>query len=340
MSNNKEINKKEILSLHKKVKTKGMVLREQSGDVVAQLQSFIDNGQVPGALGVFTMKGASSPNRKYAIKKPSKKGNNTFVYLFVDKRYGYFGTDGKFTFGDGFWKPEPAKPKEPTVDDKFKQKEIESTKISGGYKTKEELLKADADVDFTQLEKITVHGVDLFRPKSRQGVVSGVTKQQKEALAAYKLRYGAKEWDEMTPAEQGLQDYTKITVDGSQRMFGRPVELYVKSSSRLDIDGTEYDKQAKEYSMTEKECSEEILKYFDNFRANRPFGDDYFVNTKPKIEFCKNMYHNRWGLRLNSNKLNNILDLLSRQRNEYQGVRQPPSVAQPGSNRHKWYIGN
>jgi hypothetical protein len=41
---------------------------------------------------------------------------------------------------------------------------------------------------------------------------------------------------------------------------------------------------------------------------------------------------------LNSGKLNKILDLMSREISTYDGARVPPSIAQPGSDKHLWTL--
>lgn len=310
-------NTEEILKLHKQQKTEKMILREQAGDLKSELQAMVDDGRVTDAISIVGLQ-TTNPERRYAIKKESKKNPGTFVYLFRDGKYGTFGADGKFTYGSGVWVP--STPKAKVIDTKFKDKEVESYKTKFGAKTKEEAI--DAGWDMTNLKKITVNGVDLYMPSSRESVVVGVSDEQKGALTAYKDRYDAKEWDELTPAEKAL-DWKELDVPDSKRLFGRDVKLYVKSSSRMKVDDKTYKDMRTEYDLTEKECVEKILAYFDDYRTGRPFGKDYFINEKPKVQFCKNKYHNKWGIRLNANKLNNILDLMSGNLNDYQGVRLP-----------------
>ena len=130
MKNRFDINKEEVLNLHRKHKTEKMILREQSGDVNAQLQSMVDNGQVPGAIKVVEMD-SDNPNHKWAIKKESKQKPGTFVYLFLDRSYGYFGVDG-FTFGEGVWTPK-----------NVIKKEVETVQTPDQNKPKEKPLNAN-----------------------------------------------------------------------------------------------------------------------------------------------------------------------------------------------------
>lgn len=331
------IDKDYVLSLHESHKTDKMILKEQSGDLKSQLQSMIDNGQVPDVIGISELE-TTNPIRRFAIKKKSKKNPGTFVYLFIDFKYGSFGPDGKFTFGSGVWVPEKKKPTEQEiVNTGFQEKEIENYKTKYGAKTKKEAI--DSGWDLTNLKKVTINGVDLYIPSSRQNVINAVSQEQKDALAAFKLRYNAKEHDELKPGEREM-DWIEVSIPDSERLFGPKVRLYRKRSEILKTSDEPYRNLEKSYDLTAKECADKVLRYFDNYRTNRDMGTDYFINEKPKVQFCKNKYHNRWGVRVNAGKLNSILDLMSRDINEFQGVNQPPSVEQPGSNRHMWYLEN
>jgi hypothetical protein len=333
MRNKFETNRGEVLSLHKKNKTKGMILREQSGDLKSQLQSMIDNGEVTDVVGIAELD-TTNQNRRFAIKKKSKKNPGTFVYLFSDKKYGSFGPDGKFTYGDGVWIPKESTAK--VVDRGFKDAEIDSYKKKYGAKTKEEAIKSGWDL--TNLKKVNVQGVDLFIPMSSSNVVTGVSQKQKEALADMKRQYGAKEWDEMTGSEQ--YNWKEWDIPNSERLFGTQVKLYRPQQQDMKLDTKDFDTFSQDYNLDEKTCSNYILKYFDDYRTDRPVPQSYFDNLKPKVQFCKNKFHNRWGIRANSRKLNKILDLMSRQISEFQGANLPPSFPVEGSNRHQWLLKN
>ena len=333
MKNKFEIVKEEVLSLHKSQKTPKMILREQAGDLKSQLQAFIDNGQVTDVVGISELE-TSNPNRRFAIKKKSKKNPGTFVYLFLDKKYGYFGADGKFTYGTGVWVPKESK--QQVVNTGFKNAEIDAYKKKYGAKTKEEAI--DSGWDLTNLKTITIQGVDLYIPTSSSNVVTGVSQQQKEALADMKKQYGAKEWHEMTGAEQ--YNWKEMDIPNSEKLFGTKVKLYRPQQGDMKLDTKSLDDFSKEYDVNESDCSNFILKYFDDYRTDRPVPASYFDNFKPKVQFCKNKFHNRWGLRPNAGKLNKILDLMSREINELQGVSLPPSFPVEGSNRHQWLLKN
>lgn len=332
MKNKFNTNRDEILGLHKAQKTDKMILREQAGDIKSQLQAMIDNGQVPGAIGVVELE-TSNPNRRFAIKKPSTVNPGPY-YLFLDGKYGSFGADGKFAYSQKTWVP--SKPKQQIINQEFQDAEVEAYKKKFNAKTKEEATKSGWDL--TQLEKVTVNGVELYRPLSSSNVVTGVSQQQKEALASMKQQYGAKEWNEMTGAEQ--QNWKEIDIPNSERLFGMKVKLYRPEQQDMKLDTKTYDEFSKDYNIDENKCSEYILKYFDDYRTDRPVPASYFDNLKPKVQFCKNKFHNRWGIRANARKLNKILDLMSRQIDEFQGVNLPPSFPIEGSNRHQWLLKN
>lgn len=328
-------NKEEILELHKKNKTQKMVLREQSGDIRSKLQSMIDNGQVTDVIGIAELD-TTNPDRRFAIKKRSKQKPGLFAYLFHDFKFGYFGPDGKFFYAPGVWTPSPVAPKPPSVDDKFKQAEIDSFKKKNNAKTKEEAISSGWDL--TNLNKFTIHGVDLYVQGSSAGVVSGVSDDQKQALADYKSKLGAKEWHEMTGAEKANWD--EYVVPNSRRLFGTEVKLYRPSTAIMGKDNEDIKTLRTEFNRTEDKCAEDILAYFDDYRTGRPVPQRYWTEIKPVVQFCKNKYHNRWGLRANARKLNKILDLMSRQIDEFQGVRLPPSFPIEGSDRHQFLLKN
>jgi hypothetical protein len=332
MKNKFETIKEEVLSLHKSQKTEKMILREQAGDLKSKLQSFLDNGQVPDAVGIAELE-TSNPNRRFAIKKKSKKNPGTFVYLFLDFKYGSFGADGKFSYGPGVWVPK--QPKDQIIDRDFKNAEVESYKTKFGAKTKEEAIQSGWDL--TNLKKVTIQGVDLYIPMSNANVVTGVSQQQKDAIKDLKQQYSAKEWHEMTGAEQ--QNWQEIPIP-AERLFGAKVKLYRDPLQDMKLDTKDYKTASDNYTIGEKECVQNILQYFEDYRADKPMRPSYFQNFKPKVQYCKNVYHNRWGLRPNAGKLNKILDLMSREISEFQGVSLPPSFPVEGSNRHQWLLKN
>lgn len=332
MKNKFDTIKEEVLSLHKKHKTEGMILREQAGDLKAKLQSMLDDGQVPD--GVVTELDTSNPNRRFAIKKKSKRNPGTFVFLFADFKYGTFGADGKFVFGKENWTP--LKPRQQVINTQFQDKKVEDAKMKFGAKTKEEAINAGWDLN--HLEKITVDGVELYKPASSTNVVTGVSQEQKEALARMKQEYNAKEWHEMTGAEK--YEWKEWNIPNSERLFGMKVKLYRPQSQDMKIDTKDYNQFSRDYNIDENKCSDLILQYFDDYRTDRPVPASYFDNFKPKVQFCKNKFHNRWGIRGNARKLNKILDLMSREIDEFQGVSLPPSFTIDGSNRNQWTLKN
>ena len=327
------IEKEKVLSLHKRHKTDGMILREQAGDLKSQLQNMIDSGQVPDAVRIATLD-TSNPNRRFAIVKKSKKNPGKEIYLFADFKYGSFGADGKFVYGKENWVP--LKPKQEIINNEFQNAEVEAYKKKYNAKTKEEAISSGWDL--TNLEKATVNGVELYKPLSSSNVVTGVSKQQKEALAKMKQTYGAKEWDEMTGSEQ--YEWKEMNIPDSERLFGMKVKLYRPQSQDMKLDTKDYNQFSKDYNIDEDKCSEYILQYFDDYRTDRPVPVSYFDNVKPKVQFCKNKFHNKWGIRANARKLNKILDLMSREISEFQGVNLPPSFPIEGSNRHQWLLKN
>ncbi len=327
-----DIEKELVLNLHRNQKTEKMKLKEQAGDLRSKLQAMIDNGQTPGAIGIAELE-TSNPNRRFAIKKESSKTKGKMIYFFLDGKYGSFGADGKFNFGPGIWTPDD--PKNQIIDRDFKNAEVESYKTKYGAKTKEEAIKSGWDL--TNLKKVTIQGIDLYIPMSSSDVVTGVSQQQKDAIKDLKQQYSAKEWHEMTGAEQ--QNWQEIPI-AAERLFGAKVKLYRDPLEDMKLDTKDYKIASDNYTIDEKECVQNILQYFEDYRADKPMRPSYFQNFKPKVQYCKNVYHNRWGLRPNAGKLNKILDLMSREISEFQGVSLPPSFPVEGSTRHQWLLKN
>jgi len=327
-----DIERELVLNLHKNYKTQKMKLREQAGDLKSKLQAMIDNEQTPGAIGIAELE-TSNPNRRFAIKKESTKTKGKMIYFFLDGKFGSFGADGKFVYGPGIWVPD--EPKNKIIDKDFKNAEVESYKTKYGAKTAKEAINSGWDL--TNLKKVTIQGVDLYIPMSSANVVTGVSQQQKDAIKDLKQQYSAKEWHEMTGAEQ--QNWEEIPV-AADRLFGANVKLYRDPLQNMKLDTKDYKTASENYSIDEKTCAENILKYFEDYRADVPQRPSYFKNFKPQVQYCKNVYHNRWGLRANARKLNKILDLMSREISEFQGVTLPPSFPVEGSTRHQWLLKN
>lgn len=330
------IEKEEVLSLHKRHKTDGMILREQAGDLKSQLQNMIDSGQVPDVVRIATLD-TSNPNRRFAIVKKSKKNPGKEIYLFADFKYGSFGADGKFVYGKENWTP--LKPKQQIINTQFQDRQIDDYKKANNAKTKEEAIASGWNLSPQNVTKTMVDGVELYTQKGVSDIVTGVSQQQKEAIADAKKEFGAKEAHELTGAE--LKNWQEVPVGDVQRLFPDvKVKLFRPRAGYMNSDSGRYQELRKNYNIDEDTCADLILTYFNDYRTDTPFPDSYFVNEKPKVQFCKNKFHYKWGIRANARKLNKILDLMSREITEFQGVNQPPQFSVDDSTRHLWTLKN
>lgn len=314
-------NKEEILSMHRALMTEQSAPKSDDPNLTKLRDSIKSGCLKQGKIYLNRTKNV------YYYRATTKSGKE--VDFFPDMTYSF--TDGTKS---GTWKcPEVVVP-QPTVDDKFKDKEIESYKTKYGAKTKEEAINSGWDL--TNLKKVTVNGVDLYYPASNQDVVSGVSQEQKDALDAMKKKYNAKEWSEMTGDEK--VSWKELSIPNSERLFGKTVKLYYNELAQMQNSSAEYEQMSKTYDLDEKTCESLILRYFDDYKTGRPVPPDYFKNEKPKVQFCKNKFHHNWGIKLNSGKLNKILDLMSREIRTYDGAMVPPRIAQPGSDKHQWTL--
>ena len=315
------INKEEILSMHKALMTEQAAPASDNPNLT-KLRDSIKSGCLKNGK-IFL----NRTKNVYYYRATTKSGKQ--VDFFPDMTYAF--SDGTKT---GTWKcPEVVTP-QLTVDDKFKNAEVESYKTKYGAKTKEEAISSGWDL--TNLKKVIVNGVELFIPSSNQDVVTGVSQEQKDALEAMKKKYNAKEWNELTGDEK--VSWKELPITNSERLFGKEVKLYYNELGQMQNSSAGYTEMSKTYDLNEKTCEELILRYFDDYKTDRPMPPDYFKNEKPKVQFCKNKYHNNWGLKLNSRRLNKILDLMSREITSFDGARVPPSIPQPGNNKHMWTL--
>ena len=114
---------KNILNLHKQEKESKGLFMEQVTDLKSQLQKFIDTGCING--GVVVELKSANPNKKFAIKKESKKNPGTYNYFFIDFTFGNFDQTGKFVMGNGKWNC-----------DHLQKAQLEKTKIDAEATTK------------------------------------------------------------------------------------------------------------------------------------------------------------------------------------------------------------
>jgi hypothetical protein len=314
-------NKEEILSMHRALMTEQAAPSSDDPNLT-KLRDSVKSGCLKNGK-IFL----NRTKNTYFYKATTKSGKE--VNFFPDMTYSF--ADGT---KNGTWKcPEIVTPT-PSVDDKFKKAEVESYKTKYGAKTKEEAIRSGWDL--TNLKKITVDGVDLYFPASNQDVITGVSQEQKDALVSMKEKYNAKEWKDLTGDEK--VSWEELPISNSERLFGKQVKLYYNKLGQMQNSSDRYTEISKTYDLDEKTCEELILRYFDDYKTGRPMPPDYFKNEKSKVQFCKNKYHNNWGIKLNSGKLNKILGLMSREISTYDGARVPPSIAQPGSDKHLWTL--
>ena len=160
----KEDEIKHILDLHSQEKKRKNFFTEQSSNVRAQLQKFIDSGCIEG--GSIAEINSKNPNRQFAIKKESKKTPGTFNYFFIDFTSGYYDATGKFTFHDGKWNC-----------DHVQKAQVEKTKQQA-LATTEALSKRQQDYidawlvkypeykqDPTDVEKMSLKQIKIEAPK-------------------------------------------------------------------------------------------------------------------------------------------------------------------------------
>lgn len=311
-----QTNRKEILNLHKNNKTEKMVLREQAGDVYSKLKSMVDKGQIPDAVSIVELD-TNNPDRKYAIKKKSVKNPGTFVYLFHDFKWGTFGTDGKFSYGNGVWVPkQPAE--EIRVQTNITQ-DLAKAKEQG-WKTEDEWRKAGVDwsvsdklFDSKKIGNVTVYRYKKESTTFTPGVTGDkeFTAQEQEFIndlldKGYEIN--------LTPLQK--QSWVAITA----KELGAPPDLFPnglvmyydpnkqkgidkKTSLLSDIlDNQEINREA---------CRKNVKDFYEAFKVRTVIEPAQMTKVKQVVQACNNQYYGQWGMLGGGNKLDYMLDVLS-----------------------------
>lgn len=191
--------------------------------------------------------------------------------------------------------------------------------------------------------------VDYLKPVPQEDPREVEKKKQLEELKKYfdawvekykqQRGEGANVKSELDATDVEKNTWEKIAIPGSKDKFG--VEKYVYIDKKSKYTGSADDtKNSPVSGLDDKTCEALILNWFENYKT-RPddFDDAWFQKERPKVMFCKRKFYKNWGINLKANKLNKIIDLMSRgELTQYDGAVQPPRVAQPGSNKHLWKL--
>lgn len=197
------------------------------------------------------------------------------------------------------------------VEDQIKGN-IDRTKLEGGWKTKEEVLKIDTEKNISDpqmYDTTVVNGVTLYRNKSGAGIQSALTERGKQILKKYVDNGGLTE-NQVDPEQ--AQTWVKVKI-GSKPDFSADFYMYLdpKKTIRDPQIANAIQTSIEETIPTDKkDCKRIIEKYYENYTKNRMVEPNQLAGLKYKVQACKNEFYGDWGF-FGGRKIDNILDIMS-----------------------------
>jgi len=319
----------EILSMHKSLKeqNKDKAALDLSADLV-QLRKAITAGCLKGGK-ILT----NANQTKYVYRATTKSGK------IVD-----FTADMNYKFDDGSksgkWKCDEIAKMEATAaqsaaDTAMKAKSLTDkiAELKKEYNAQEykDLLYKDKANDPTFYQKIPLEGVEsgfLYIPNKDKEYLtlslSGKTDTpQGEIIKALEDKGYI-----LNPTPLQKTSFRKIKFENEELggLFPNGIIAYIdpkKLFAKTDAEGVEL--QGAKSVINTKECKEFINQYWENYRDDDTGTDVEFNKLKAQVMACKRRYYpNRWGLLgIAGNQIDKKIDVLSRKRNEFDGLTTP-----------------
>jgi hypothetical protein len=190
---------------------------------------------------------------------------------------------------------------------------IEKTKLEGGWKTKEEVLKNDTEENIEDLQmydKKVVNGVTLYRNKSGAGIQTALTPRGQQIYKYYSDLGGLPE-NAVDPEKS--QTWVKVKI-GSKPDFSADFYMFfdpTKTYNDSNITKLIQDRTLANVPKDKKLCKQSIEDYYTNFIKKRPMQPSDFSFLKSKTQACKNEFYGDWGVLSGGRRIDKILDIMS-----------------------------
>lgn len=322
--------KNRILELHSKEKK---ILNEQVSDVKTNLQSLLDNGCIPSGQ-VVKMK-SSTPLLQYAIKKESVKTPGTYVYFFIDNRFGYMDAQNKFSFGQGKWECNKRVQQQQQQNQQIDtSKKLQELKNEGYEEYKDVVLKTKIN-DPKFYKSINFNGVEtnkLYQPIYKQNEVGKIENwpegsEQQKILQQLKNQGLVINPSQADIAYGNLEEYTPNIPDG---LFPNKLKVYrdiTKPSKTATVTSQE---DYTSSTVGSQDCEQTVQLYWDSYKRNLPSKGTKFDDLKNKVQSCVNQNMYRWkkiggvaGIGGGKRHLDKILEVMTNKEMEYENTSNP-----------------
>lgn len=315
---NKE--KKKILEMHRSLMEQSSVTTNDSEE---KLRKSITAGCLTG--------GKLQRNKKTGqifYTKPSKSKPNTNVYFYSDMTYAF--SDGS---KKGKWKCDIPEPVEPKVDP-YQQDKLKEYKNQGFQEYKDVVLKTKVD-DPKFYQVVVFKGVEndkLYRPLYSVNEVGKLENWPADSEQSKILNQLGQEGYVINPSQAdlmkgNLKPYTP-NIDPSLFPNGLKVYRDITKQSKSNVSSSQ--KTITSSIVGAENCEKNVQLYWDSYKNDIPASGTDFDNLKNVVQACANQNMYRWkniggvfGIGGGKIHLDNILEVMTNKRNEYEKVRMP-----------------
>ena len=312
--------KETILTMHKSF------IKEQSSvtDDLEKLRKSITAGCLTG--GKLQRKKSTG---QYFYTKPSKSKPDTNVYFYSDMTYSF--SDGS---KKGKWKCDIVEPVEPKVDPNQPAK-LQEYKNQGFQEYKDVVLKTKVD-DPKFYQVVVFKGVEndkLYRPLYSMNEVGKLENWPADSEQRKILDQLVKDGYVINPSQADLmkgdlEPYTPPNIDPSLFPNGLKVYRDINKQSQSDVSASQTTITSS--TVGAQNCEKNVQLYWDSYKNNIPPKGTKFDNLKNVVQACANQNMYRWkdiggvlGIGGGARHLDNILEVMTNKRNEYEKVRLP-----------------
>ena len=135
---------------------------------------------------------------------------------------------------------------------------------------------------------------------------------------------------EATPVQKAT--WIQVSIPNSAKDTGTEKFVYISSSKKKETpaDGSKPSepqsrKEIQQSAQINKdECEKIIEQWYQNY-STKPddFDKAYFDAERPKAMYCKRRFYKKWGVDFDANRLNKIIEFMSRNRDNFEGRTSP-----------------
>jgi hypothetical protein len=313
-----------ILSKHK------ALMKEQVQGVTPSSLQILRKAVKGGCIRNGSIVQSKNDPTKYLYRATSDDGN-FHVDFFADMTYKIreSGKTGRWKMCQGAIDMETKAANDAAAAAETKQDN--AAKIASltqqNYKTKEELIKAGADLNTLDkvYDKVTIGQVNLYRQKGDATKVDQQTgtPQFKDEQRAFISKYedlgyvvpGVTDGYDRTKVN-GMKTVTAIQLDPrgtTKDLFPNGLTLYYDPNKQKDIKSDEslVSNLLKNQAIDREACRKNVEDYYRLFKNESDIDPADLYKVKTVVQACKNQHYGKWGVLGGGKKLDEYLDILS-----------------------------